>query len=375
MNEYEVIIIGLGAVGSSVLYQLAQREEWILGLERMRVPNNPRSSYGATQLIPLTNQEDPVSQLLVGRSNELWQELNTACGDQLVYNTGSIHAGPTGSAAVEESKKAYDMNHLPYQMLTGSEVNQYFPGSQLPEDMEAVFRGEGGFLLSERCIINQVALGLALGANIRPRERVLDWEPTSQGVKVITDKDTYSARKLVVCSREWTDKLLPQMARRPRVERQVMGWFKAQSPWLIRQDVFPTFDVSAEEGRFRSVPDYGKAGFNIGYTPREKQLIDPDYVDREVHQEDEALLMDFATRYIPGSVGSTLSFKTSMPNAGPEQPPILDTLPGFPQVIVAAGFSGVNFLFSSVAGEIVADLAQNDETEQDTSMFRLDRLQ
>ena len=105
MNEYEVIIIGLGAVGSSVLYELAQREEWILGLERMRVPNNPRSSYGATQLIPLTNQEDPVSQLLVGRSNELWQELNTACGDQLVYNTGSIHAGPTEVRQLRNPKK------------------------------------------------------------------------------------------------------------------------------------------------------------------------------------------------------------------------------------------------------------------------------
>lgn len=374
MNEYEVIVIGLGAVGSAVLHQLAQREEWILGLERTRVPNNPGSSYGVTRMIPHTDKQDPAIEHLSGRAYELWQKLEESCGERILYASGTIHAGPAGSPTVEESKKAYEANHVPYDMLTVPEINDYFPGFQLPEDMECVFRADGGFLLSERCIIDEVAIALSLGANIQARERVLEWEPTRQGVKVTTNKATYFARKLVVCSREWTDKLLPQLAQPSRVVRQAMGWFRGSSPWLVSQDVFPAFEVSVGEGRFSGVPDYGKAGFNIGHTHHERQQTDPDYIDREMHPEDEALLWDFAGRYIPGAAGTGLSYRTSMIATGQAQPMILDTLPGFPQVCIAAGFSRDSFLLSSVAGEIMADLAQNDETQHDISMFRLDRF-
>ncbi len=375
MNEYEVIIVGLGAVGSAVLYELARREEWIVGLERRRVPHNPGLSYGATQPISAIDTQDPPWERLVSRAGELWQGLQQSAAHRILYPSGSLHAGAAGDAAVEEAKRVYEENHISYQVLSGSEVNDYFPGFQLPEDMEAVFRADGGFLLSERAAINQVALGLSLGANIRPRERALEWEPTALGVKVTTDKDTYSARKLVVCAREWTDRLLPQLARRPRVQRQSVGWFRANSPWLVRQDVFPAFEVSAPEGRFSGVPDYGQAGFKIAHTPQGQQPIDPDYVDRQVHRDDETRLWDFAGRYVPEAARSALSFSTTEVGAGAEPPLILDTLPGFPQVTIAAGFSGRNMLLSNVAAEILADLAQNDETDYDTSMFRLDRLQ
>lgn len=375
MNEYEVIIVGLGTVGSAVLYELAQREEWIVGLERRRVPHNPGLSYGATQPIPPIDAQDPSWERLVTRAAELWQGLQESAGHRIMYPSGSLNAGAAGDAAVEEAKRVYEQNNIAYQVLSGGEVADYFPGFQLPEDMEAVFRADGGFLLSERAIINQVALGLSLGANIRPRERALEWEPTSLGVKVTTDKDTYNARKLVVCAREWTDRLLPQLARRARVQRQSVGWFTAKSPWLVRQDVFPAFELSVAEGRFSGVPDYGQAGFKITHTPHSQQPADPDYVDRQVHRDEETRLWDFAGAYVPEAARSSRSFAINEAVAGEEPPLILDTLPGFPQVTVAAGFSGRNMLLSNVAAEILADLAQNDETDYDTSMFRLDRLQ
>ncbi len=59
----------------------------------------------------------------------------------------------------------------------------------------------------------------------------------------------------------------------------------------------------------------------------------------------------------------------------PDEHFILDTHPDFPQVCVAAGFSGHGFKFCSVVGEIMADLAQNGETSHNLDLFRLSRFE
>ena len=53
---------------------------------------------------------------------------------------------------------------------------------------------------------------------------------------------------------------------------------------------------------------------------------------------------------------------------------VLDTLPGAPQVAVAAGFSGHGFKMASAIGEVMADLAQHGATRQDIALHRLARL-
>jgi glycine/D-amino acid oxidase-like deaminating enzyme len=59
----------------------------------------------------------------------------------------------------------------------------------------------------------------------------------------------------------------------------------------------------------------------------------------------------------------------------PDEHFILDSHPGHPQVVIAAGFSGHGYKFCSVVGEIMADLALNARTRFDITMFRLARFQ
>jgi len=53
---------------------------------------------------------------------------------------------------------------------------------------------------------------------------------------------------------------------------------------------------------------------------------------------------------------------------------LIDLHPEFPQVCIAAGFSGHGFKFCSVIGEIVADLALEGSTQWDIGLFHLHRL-
>ena len=130
-------------------------------------------------------------------------------------------------------------------------MNREWPGYQLPEDAEMLYEQQGGFVLSERCIVAHTAAAMDLGAEVHGREAALEWEPTAGGgVVVTTDKDTYSARRLVVTAGAWAGKVAPQVAANAVPERQVLGWFAPYRPELFKPETFPVFGMEVEEGGF-----------------------------------------------------------------------------------------------------------------------------
>ncbi len=375
INEYDAIVIGVGGMGSAALYHLACRGLRALGIERYDVPNDMGSSGGLSRMIRLSYHEHPSYVPLVRRAYELWQQLENGFGQRLLVTTGSLRGGDEGSALFQGSKLACDINHLPYQILAGPEINQRFPGYQLPEDVVAVYQAEGGFLNAERCIIAHVTAALELGAQVHGREQVLDWEPSGDGVRVETDRGSYTARNLVVCAGAWAAKMVPELTRWAVPERQVLAWFLPSRPELFRPEAFPVFGLEVEEGRYYGFPSYEIPGFKVGRYHHLSQEVDPDTMDRDVHPEDEETLRSFTSRYFPLAAGPTLALKTCMFTNSPDGHFIIDLHPKYSQVSIAAGFSGHGFKFCSVVGEIMADLVQKGETSHDLTLFRLDRLE
>ena len=239
----------------------------------------------------------------------------------------------------------------------------------------AVYQPDGGFLLSERCIVANVNAALELGAEVHGRERVVFWRPTRLGVRVETDRNDYDARKLVIAAGAWSGQVAEILGEVAVPERQVLGWFQPSRPELFRPDRFPVFSAEFEEGRFYGYPSYSVPGFKVGkYHHLGQGVDDPDTMDREARAQDEMVLRGFTRRYMPLAAGPTLALKTCMFTNSPDEHFILDRHPDYPQVCVAAGFSGHGFKFASVVGEIMADLAEEGDTAHDLSLFRLDRF-
>jgi sarcosine oxidase len=374
MKEYDAIVIGMGAMGSATAYNLARRGLRVLGIERYDIPNEMGSSHGVSRMIRLQYHEDPSYVPLVRRAYELWHQLELIAGERLLFTTGSVRAGPEGSSMFEGSREACVTHGIPHQIMTGPEVNRQYPGFRLPEDMLAVYQADGGFLLSERCIVAYVFAAMELGAEIHGREQVLGWEPSGDGVEVHTDRDTYRARKMAVCSGSWTSTLVPELAELAVPERQVLAWFQPLRPELFRLGTFPAFGLLVDEGRFYGFPPYGIPGFKVGRTHHRDQRVDPDQMQREPDSEDEKLLRDFTQRYFPDAAGPTMALKTCLFTNSPDEHFIIDLHPDYPQVAIAAGFSGHGFKFSSVIGEIMADLCQTGQSTHEMGLFRLDRL-
>jgi len=372
--HFDAIIIGVGGMGSATAYHLAKRGWKVLGLERYDIPHEMGSSHGYSRMIRYTLQEHTSYVPLVRRAYELWHELEEAAGETLVVTTGSVRAGPSDSPYYRNALASCDIHNIPYEVLTAPELNARFPGYRFPDEISSIYQADGGFLLPEQCIVNHVRAAEAAGAEIHSLETVLDWEPKADGVQLRTDRDTYTADKLVVTAGAWAGKLVPAMAEHAVPERQVLGWFEPERPELFRPETFPVFGVLAEEGRYYGFPTYTVPGFKIGRSHHLLQKVDPDDMDRDVHAEDEAILRQAVSRYFPLAAGRLLDKKTCIYTNTPDEHFMIGVLPDQPQVSVAAGFSGHGFKFASVIGEIMADLAQRGETSHDIGLFRLDRF-
>ena len=374
MPSYDAIVIGVGGMGSAAVYHLARRGLQVLGVEKHAIPHEMGSSHGYSRMIRYTLQEHPSYVPLVRRSYELWHEMEETAGEELIVTTGSIRAGAPDSPFFLNAQEACDLHSIPYEILTASEVNKRFPGYRFPEEISSVYQADGGFLLPERCIVTHVQAAERAGADVHSQETVLDWEVRGDGVQVRTDRDTYTAGRLVVTAGPWAANLVPELAAYAVPERQVMGWFQPKRPELYAAEAFPVFGVFTEEGRYYGFPSHAVPGFKIGRAHHLLQKVDPDAIDREVHPEDEDILRQAVNRYFPLAAGKLLDGKTCMYTNTPDEHFMIGTLDGQPQVSVAAGFSGHGFKFASVIGEIMADLAQNGATEHDINLFRLDRF-
>ena len=371
---FDVIVVGLGGMGSATACHLARRGAKVLGLEQFDIPHELGSSHGVTRIIRLAYAEHPNYVPLLRRAYELWRELEDDARERLLFITGGIDAGAPDSATVKGSLESCAIHHLPHDVLDGASLARRFPGFRLPSDMVAVHQPDAGFLLPERCIVAHAAAARRLGAELHTGERVLEWRNDDNGVSVKTDRAAYRANKMIVTAGAWMRTLLPELTDLAVPERQVLIWTQPLRPERFELGAFPVFNMEVPEGRFYGFPVYGVPGFKIGKYHHRREQADPDRMDRECHPEDEAVVRAGIRRYFPDADGPTLAMKSCLFTNSPDEHFILDFHPGCPQVAMASACSGHGFKFCSVVGEIMADLILDGGTRFDIDMFRLSRF-
>jgi sarcosine oxidase len=371
MERFDVVVVGVGGMGSAALYHLARRRKHVLGIERFEVPHERGSSHGLTRIIRQAYFEHPSYVPLVRRAYELWRELEQEAGEQLLFVTGAVEGGPR----IFEGAVRSSVEHgLTFEELDGAEASRRFPAFQLPAELQVVYQPDGGFVLPERCILAHVAAARPHGAAVWTEERVVEWSAGENGVRVRTDRREVEAERLVLTAGAYSQ----DVARLPPgivvAQRQVLGWLEPARPELFAPERFPVFNLALEEGHVYGFPIHDVPGFKLGWYDPEGVKGDPDAIQREVTAEDEVPLRRFAERYFPDGAGPTLDLKACLFELSPDEHFVIDTHPDTELAVVGAGFSGHGFKFCSVVGEILADLALDGETLHDIGFLRLDRF-
>jgi sarcosine oxidase len=371
-QTFDVIVVGVGGMGSAAAYHLARRGKAVLGLDRFEIPNERGSSHGITRVIRLAYNEHPAYVPLLRCAYAGWRELGAESGEQLLHITGSMDISRPDQPVVEGSIRSCEEHALPYEVLDATEVARRFPGYRLDPEMVAVLQPDGGFVLPERAIAAHARGAVAAGAELHTGERVAGWEPTNGGVRVTTDLGTYEARGLVLTAGAWMHEIagLPVVA-----ERQVLAWLEPDQPELFRPDTCPVFVMqTADDGRYYGLPEFGIPGFKLGRYRHFEERGPADDLDLTPRADDERMLRDYAARYFPAGAGAALSMVGCLFENTPDEHFILDRFPDLRQVVVGGGGSGHGFKFCPVIGEILADLATEGKTPHDISLFRSDRF-
>ena len=372
-DEFDVIVAGVGGIGSAVVYELARRGTDVLGQERYSIPHSMGSSHGYTRIIRRTYHENPQYVSMVNRAYDRWKNLQEEYGEQLLYKTGSLTAGPETSELVEGALEACREHSVPYESIDTDELPERFPGFQLPSDFEIIYQRDGGFVRPEKGIVAHVELAHRAGATVRAREKAVDWQSTTTGVKVRTNKGQYEADRLVVAAGAWTGTVVESVGDLLSPERQVISWIQPEERDNFTPENLPVFIISDGDDTHYGIPIFGAPGVKFGRHYHLNERIDPDQMNREPTERDETLLRDAADEYLTIANGEIMGLETCIYTNTPDRDFILDTVPNHPNVVVLGGFSGHGYKFAGAIGEIGADLANGNETTLDITPFEIDR--
>ncbi|HKV73418.1 MAG TPA: N-methyl-L-tryptophan oxidase [Gemmatimonadales bacterium] len=372
-THYDVIVAGLGAMGSQAAMELAGRGLKVLGLDRHRPPHGLGSSHGRSRIIRQAYFEHSLYVPLVMRSYEKWRALEGAAGVTLLRQTGGLMLGARDSilvAGAERSARKYD---LPFELLDSAALRWRFPTFAHGPETVGLFEPEAGMLDPELAIESALRLASERGAELRYEEPLIEWISGADQVRIRTARGECTAGQLVLSTGPWMPEMLGT-AWPLTVERQVMFWFAAAStPELFRPPVFPIWIWEWKTGsQMYGFPDQGD-GIKVA-RHHEGQVGPRSEVDSHVSAEEERELRGWLDRHLPGANGRLREAAVCRYTDAPDGHFVVGRHPESSRVVVVSPCSGHGFKFAPVIGEIAADLVTGERPHFDLSLFAPERL-
>jgi sarcosine oxidase len=381
MSEgFDVIVVGLGAMGAATTYQLAQRGCHVLGIDQFAPPHVFGSSHGDTRITRLACGEGEEYTALARRSNEIWRDLERRSGQSLLVQEGFLAiSGPGERAKAHENADFLNATiaiarrqGVDHELLNGTRVRARFPAFAVSDSDRAYFEPSGGILFPERCIEVQLAEAGRLGARLNTGETVQRIAPSGTHVEIVTDRTTYTAGRLVIAAGPWLAKFLSShLAALFTVRRQVLYWFRlvasnGASLDRFRPDAFPVFYWQVP--RHQSI--YGFPWIGSGEptvkiaTEQYDTQTSPEAVDREVPAEEICAMHEtYIAPFFPGLSADCARTATCLYTCVKDARFVVDALPGAPRVMIVSPCSGHGFKHSAAIGEAVAGWAMGGPSE------------
>jgi sarcosine oxidase len=368
----DVVVAGLGAMGSAVARALARRGRRVVGLDRFRPPHTLGSSHGRSRIIREAYFEHPTYVPLVQRAFTLWRELEAEAGRPLLQTTGGLMVGPPEGVLLDGARRSAQTHGLAHEELAADEIRRRYPGFAPDAGTVGLLEPRAGVLFPEACVQAALDGAARAGADLRYEDEVTAWAADGSEVRVTSRTGSWSAAHLVLAAGPWLPRLAPELPL--AVERQVMFWFAPRrNPKRFAPEACPIALWEFGAGRLLyTLPDFGdgvKAAIH-----HDGEATDPDRVRRYPTPEDEADVRAPLARFLPAAAGAVRDARICLYTNTPDQHFVVDRHPDHPQVTVVSPCSGHGFKFASVIGEVVADLVTTGRPEFDLAPFALSRF-
>ena len=381
-QRVDVVVVGLGGLGSATAWQLARRGARVVGLEQFELGHGRGASHDTSRILR-RSYHTPAYVRLAGEAYRDWSLVEADSGETLVTVTGGVDLFPPGAAIpAEDYVSSMRAASVPFEELDRAQVMSRWPALDLPEGTAALFQHDTGIVPAGRSTRVLQRLARQAGATLVDGSPVTGLAALDDGtVRVSTSGPhaaDYLADRVVLTADAWTNVLLGHLgAALPlTVTREQVTYFAPAEPdrfglerlpvWIWMDDPsfygFPTYDEGGNGALVKAGQDCGGAE-----TAADDRSFEPD-------QPALDLLAGFTARLLPG-VGRAARTVTCLYTLTPDRDFVLGALPAYPSVLVGLG-AGHGFKFAPTFGRVLADLADpgtGGRTTSDVSAFAVDR--
>lgn len=361
--DADVIVVGLGAMGSNAAWRLAARGVSVVGIERFHPGHVQGSTHGLTRIFRVACLEHPNLVPLARRSRDLFVELEEQSGRPTLRESGAVMIGPESSEVIAGTLAAAEAHDLPIERLDRAALADRFPThAAVGDDHVGVWDPEAGLAFPEHVVIAAVDAARAAGAEIHTDTRVSDIELVDGGVRVATSARTFTARQAIVTTGPWLAKLVPELPLDP--QRTPMMWFDERVEGTHGLDDFPVFIRAIADDQWMWGHGAGD-GFGVKIGPEDEHnfvTVDPDAVDRYISARDWEHTAGLVGQAFPGLEPVPARVTTCIITRSPDGQFQIGRPHGDPRLVVGGGGSGHGFKHAAGIGELLAQIACDEPT-------------
>ena len=371
-ENFEYVVIGLGALGSATTYELARRGHKVLGLERFELGHSRGASHDSSRILR-HSYHTPAYVRLTQQAYDDWARLSAATGEELVTVVGGLDLFPPGAAIpIDDYTTSLDDVGIGYELLDTTAIASRWRQFSLPSGTVGLFQGRSAIVPATRGTRAMQELATSYGADLRDRtpvSAVRDLGP--RGIEVAAGADSWRCQAAVVCADAWTNQVLAGVGHQIPLEvtLEQATYFQPASPEEFAPGRLPLW-IWMDDPSFYGFPTYGeptvKAAQDCGGPG-----VDPDDRTSDVDPDRLAILAEHMGRILPGSGPPARSLRCQY-TLTPDRDFVLGQVPGHEGVLVGLG-AAHGFKFAPTFGRLLADLVLTGAAGADVDAFRLDR--
>jgi sarcosine oxidase len=386
METADILVVGLGAMGSAAVYQAAKRGARVIGIDRFAPPHAHGSTHGESRITREAVGEGEVYVPFAQRSHRIWREIEAETGESLFLACGGLFLESGGIAARHPGKEQFldrtigaaQTFGIPHEVLCADEIAARYPQFRLAGNERGYFEPGAGLVRPEACVDAQLTLARRHGAKIRTGETVTKVVPNGDGVRVETDLGVYEAGMAILAAGAW-NAALAGITAPLTVHRQVLFWFEPEDLAPFRPERFPVFiwmHGDRAEDWFYGFPMLpGAPGIKLASESFAHPFENPDAIRQGIEPgEAEALFRDHVDGRLQGVRPICRQAATCLYTATPDHHFLIDQHPETQRILLVSACSGHGFKHSAAIGEAVAELAMTGRSTLDLSGFGLGRL-
>lgn len=367
MQSYDVIVAGVGAMGSATLYHLAKQGLRVAGVDPHPPGHAFGSSHGETRIIRKAYFLDGNYLPLLNRSYELWRELEAESEKDLMRICGLLCIGEPQSDFITKLEGASQEAGLALERITPAESRALHPAMRVPEEQVIYHDRDGGYLSPETCVSTHADRAQVHGADVFAGEPLLEWSTDGEGARVRTANRTFFAGKLILTTGAWVMPEFTRLGIPLRVRRKVMFWHRIAEPERFRGA--PVWIWAQREHAFYGFPTLDGTTMKSAEDTGGEDLQHADARDFAIRPEDDVALTPFLHSAFPGQVHGVDRAKTCLYTDSADRNFIVGFHPEHSQILLASCCSGHGFKLSPAMGEVLAKTVQSGTLPREAAFF------